>query len=135
MAKKTYKILIGDKPITGKSYHSVLVETTYEDTLIQLWALAKQDRPQYAVCWCPGAWEPINNYQMFDAEIPEHLEQLVRAAVYVLNHAKLEDLVVDALNDYYTSIIRHSHKEDYVEKLVAAAKQWALTSVEYGPDD
>jgi|TARA_S200002703_G_scaffold15841_2_gene13490 hypothetical protein len=131
MTNKTYKILIGDKPITGKTYHSVLIEQTFEDMLIQMWALAKQDRPQYASCWCPGAWEPITNYAMFDAEVPEHLEQLVSAAVYVLNHTEIEDLIVDALNAYYKSFARHAHKKDYVEKLVNAAKEWALDCQDY----
>ncbi len=118
-------IRVSDHPSTYAECDSETQVETREDAIVYLWALAKQDVPQFGVVWLPMGIEPMTNYAMFKADSPASLREKIADQVKKLNEQTIEGLVCQGLNIIYHGLGRHGDDPEFVKKVVAAAKEWA----------
>ena len=131
----TYKIRISNQPATYAECHSEVAVDTREEAIVYLWALAKQDIPQYGIVWLPMGVEPMTNVAMFQAEPPASLQGKIASAVASLNEQDIESLVCQALNTVYEALDRYGDDPAFVDKITNAANEWAKECVSYDDDE
>lgn len=119
------KIRISDQIAAYSECNSEVEVETKEDAIIYLWALAKQDVPQYGVVWLPMGVEPMTNYAMHQADPPASLKEKIQKKINTLNESSIEGLVVQGLNIVYNGLSRYANDPEYIEKVILAAKDWA----------
>lgn len=120
-----YVVKINDHPEAYDRCHSECRLLTREEAIIYLWALAKQDIPQYGVVWMPSGVEPMTNLSMFGAKPPAALRSRIQAQVDKLNETDIESIVCQGLNTIYDALGRHGDASDFVSQVTQAAKEWA----------
>jgi len=120
-----YKIRISDHPAAFSECHSEALIDTRTEALVYLWALAKQDIPQYGIVWLPMGVEPMTNIAMFQADPPCSLETQIKDVITSLNENSIESLTCQALNLVYEGLGRFGDDPDFVEKITMSAKEWA----------
>lgn len=121
-----YVIRIIDNPAAFSECHSEMQVETKKQAVAALWALAKQDVPQFGICWFPMGIEPVTNIAMFHADPPPYLEEKVAGYLAMFNEPDIEALVVQGLNLVYHGLGRHGNDLEFVEKIVSAAREWAI---------
>jgi len=121
----TYKIRIANYPASYSECHSETQVKNREDAIAYLWALAKQNIPQYGVVWLPMGVEPMTNQHMFQADPPVSLQPKIQGYLAKMNSVDIEDMVCEALNLMYEALGQHADDPEFVSRVTEAAQEWA----------
>jgi len=90
-----------------------------------LWALRRCRPLLCAVCFLPGAVEPIDNWYL-KGQPPKDIEHLIEAMELQFdNKSSIEALVGLALGSVFDDLRRFGDDPEYVSKIVQSAEEWA----------